>query len=84
MHQWWQRAARVLGLDATGWARTLTAPASGTPRRVLRADDLPLDVVREVGQTGDGDGRWESFDRPPNVRPLFSITLTHYFARLLS
>lgn len=46
--EWRQRAARVLGKDATGWARALTSEAG--VRRVLRADDVPLDVVREVGQ----------------------------------
>lgn len=45
--EWRQRAARVLGKDATGWARALTGAGV---RRVLRADDVPLDVVREVGQ----------------------------------
>ena len=50
--EWRQRAARVLGKDATGWARALTG--GDTPRRVLRADDVPLDVVREVGQTTMG------------------------------
>ncbi len=47
--QWRERAGRVLGQDATGWARTLTHQAADAPARVLRADDVPLDVVREVG-----------------------------------
>ena len=47
--EWRQRAARVLGKDATGWALTLTG--GYTPRRVLRTDDVPLHVVHEVGQT---------------------------------
>jgi len=47
--EWRQRAARVLGRDATEWARALTSGAE--VRRVLRADDVPLDVVREVGQS---------------------------------
>ena len=46
--EWRQRAGRMLGQDATGWARTLTS--GGELRRVLRADDVPLDVVGEVGQ----------------------------------
>ncbi|GAB2991804.1 hypothetical protein GCM10027212_35210 [Actinotalea caeni] len=46
--EWRQRASRILGRDANGWARVLTSGA--TPRRVLRADDVPLDVVGEVGQ----------------------------------
>ncbi len=59
--EWRQRAARVLGKDATVWARTLTG--GDTPRRVLRADDVPLDVVHEVGQTtmetvGEGRSTW--------------------------
>ncbi len=48
--EWRQRASRVLGKDANGWARTLTVTNARAPR-VLRADDMPLDVVREVGQT---------------------------------
>lgn len=47
--EWRQRATRVLGKDATGWARAITG--GDTARRVLRADDVPLDVVHEVGQT---------------------------------
>ncbi len=47
--EWRQRAGRVLNTDATGWARTLTSREE--PRRVLRADDVPLDVVHEIGLT---------------------------------
>ena len=47
-NEWRQRAARLLGRDANGWARTLTNGAA--LRRVLRADDVPLEVVGEVGQ----------------------------------
>ena len=47
--EWRQRAARVLGRDATAWARAITSGVE--VRRVLRADDVPLDVVREVGQS---------------------------------
>ncbi|WP_435061080.1 MobF family relaxase [Amycolatopsis thermoflava] len=47
--EWRHRAGQVLGRDATGWAATLAR--GDEPRRVLRADDVPLDVVREVGQT---------------------------------
>lgn len=46
--EWRHRATRVLGKDATGWARTLTS--GDEPLRTLRADDVPMDVVREVGQ----------------------------------
>ncbi|MFV0407275.1 MAG: AAA family ATPase [Propioniciclava sp.] len=45
---WRGRASRLLGADATAWARALIRGASR--RRVLRADDVPLDVVHEVGQ----------------------------------
>jgi conjugative relaxase-like TrwC/TraI family protein len=48
--EWRQRASRVLRRDANGWARTFTASTADAPRRVLRADDVPLDVVHEVGQ----------------------------------
>ncbi len=46
--EWRQRAGRMLNQDATGWALALTS--GGEQRRVLRADDVPLDVVGEVGQ----------------------------------
>jgi conjugative relaxase-like TrwC/TraI family protein len=46
--EWRQRADRVLDQDATGWARALTSGAEA--RLVLRADDVPLDMVGEVGQ----------------------------------
>jgi hypothetical protein len=39
---WRGRAARNVGEDATTWARRLTA---NPPRRLLRADDIPLDVI---------------------------------------
>lgn len=45
---WRERATRLLGTDATGWARALLRGEA--PRRMLRADDVPLDVVHEVGQ----------------------------------
>lgn len=43
---WRGRAARDVGGDATTWARGLTA----NPRRLLRADDIPLDMIEEVGR----------------------------------
>ena len=43
---WRGRAARTVGEDATTWARRLTV---SPPRRLLRADDIPLDVIEEVG-----------------------------------
>jgi hypothetical protein len=38
----------LLRRDANGWERTLTTTNARAPRRVLRADDVPLDGVREV------------------------------------
>lgn len=46
--QWRQRAGKVLGADATRWAREITANEAPL---LLRADDLPLDVVRGLGQS---------------------------------
>ena len=45
---WRDRAAKVLGEDATGWARRITQPQTARP---LRADDVPLEVIAELGQT---------------------------------
>src|SRR5690606_33424640 len=42
------RATGVLGTDATAWARTVT---DNTAPLLLRADDVPLDVIGELGQT---------------------------------
>lgn len=44
---WRHRASSVLGTDATTWARTVTA--NETPL-LFRADDIPLDVVRSIGE----------------------------------
>ena len=44
---WRGRAGRNVGEDATTWARRLTV---NPPRRLLRADDIPLDVIEEVGR----------------------------------
>lgn len=44
--EWRERTDRVLGSDATGWARALT---TGPSRPVLRAGDVPLDLIGEVG-----------------------------------
>ncbi|WP_293787165.1 MobF family relaxase, partial [uncultured Aeromicrobium sp.] len=44
---WRDRAAGVLGEDATGWARRITATQAARP---LRADDVPLDVIGELGR----------------------------------
>lgn len=45
---WRERAGGVLGSDATSWARTITANDSPL---LLRADDVPLDVIVELGRT---------------------------------
>ncbi|MCT1691591.1 relaxase domain-containing protein [Brevibacterium sp. p3-SID960] len=46
---WRHRAGEVLGEDATGWARTLTA--AGEQAALLRADDVPLDTITGLGQS---------------------------------
>ncbi|MGO1411658.1 MAG: MobF family relaxase [Microbacterium sp.] len=43
---WRQRAGRVLGTDATSWAR---AVAANEEPLLLRADDVPLDVIASLG-----------------------------------
>lgn len=45
--QWRDRAGRVLGADATSWARRVTANEEPL---LLRADDVPLDVIGSLGQ----------------------------------
>jgi hypothetical protein len=47
---WRNRAGAVLGEDATGWARTLTA-GGAEHGGLLRADDIPLDAVADLGRT---------------------------------
>ncbi len=44
--EWRTRAADVLGRDATGWAQAVT---DNDPVLLLRADDVPLDVIAELG-----------------------------------
>ncbi|MGK0741313.1 MobF family relaxase [Leucobacter sp. Z1108] len=46
--QWRQRAGKILGADATRWAREVTANEAPL---LLCADDLPLDVVRGLAQS---------------------------------
>ena len=46
--EWRTRAIGVLGQDATGWARTVT---DNEKPLLLRADDVPLDAITELGQT---------------------------------
>lgn len=50
VEQWRSRASRVLGEDATDWASTLTRNKDRERAVLLRADDIPLDVVDELGQ----------------------------------
>ncbi len=46
--EWRTRATLVLGRDATRWAMD----ATGNDRPLLlRADDIPLDVIRDIGRT---------------------------------
>ncbi|MDI3331826.1 MAG: MobF family relaxase [Micrococcus sp.] len=46
--EWRDRASRLLGQDATSWARQVTANQT---LLLLRADDLPLDVIASLGQS---------------------------------
>jgi len=46
--EWRARATGVLGQDATGWAREAT---DNDKALLLRADDVPLDAIAELGQT---------------------------------
>ncbi len=45
--EWRGRAQKVLGTGATEWARKVTARPIARP--TLRADDIPLDIIGEVG-----------------------------------
>ncbi|WP_166998744.1 MobF family relaxase [Paramicrobacterium fandaimingii] len=47
--EWRNRAGTLLGEDATGWARTITA--TGVPAALLRADDVPLDTIADLGRS---------------------------------
>lgn len=46
--QWRERASRVLGDDATAWAAKLLSSGDGVP--LLRADDVLLDSIAELGR----------------------------------
>jgi conjugative relaxase-like TrwC/TraI family protein len=46
--EWRGRAGRLLGTDATSWARGVTANEAPL---LLRADDIPLDVIASLGQS---------------------------------
>ena len=45
---WRNRATVVLGEDATGWARRV---AVNEQPLLLRADDIPLDIIRRLGES---------------------------------
>ncbi len=45
---WRGRAGRILGADVAGWARSVTANEAPL---LLRADDLPLEVIASLGQS---------------------------------
>lgn len=47
--EWRRRATQLLGEDATTWASALTS-GKALPATV-RADDVPLDVIAQIGQT---------------------------------
>jgi conjugative relaxase-like TrwC/TraI family protein len=47
---WRNRADLILGEDATGWARALTT-SSTEHGGLLRADDIPLDTISELGRS---------------------------------
>lgn len=46
--QWRERAGTILGADATSWARQVT---TNEDPLLLRADDVPLDVIHRLGQS---------------------------------
>jgi conjugative relaxase-like TrwC/TraI family protein len=46
--EWRHRAGHLLGTDATSWARTVTTRYAPL---LLRADDVPLDVIANLGQS---------------------------------
>lgn len=46
--EWRDRATRTLGRDATMWAREVT---DNDKPLLLRADDVPLDVIGEIGRS---------------------------------
>lgn len=46
--EWRQRAGRLLGTDATSWARRVAANEAPL---LLRADDIPLDVIGSLGRS---------------------------------
>ena len=62
--EWRGRASDLLGTDATSWARGVTA--NETPL-LLRADDIPLDVIASLGQSvvdvvGENRSTWRRWN----------------------
>lgn len=62
--EWRSRATRVLGQDATLWARGVT---NNPQAMLLRADDVPLDAIAELGQSvvetvGDKRSTWRRWN----------------------
>ena len=58
--EWRGRAQKILGRDAVEWAKEVTARPIARP--TLRADDVPLDAVGEVGRFRCRRGRGEALD----------------------
>ena len=63
--QWRRRATEFLGRDATAWAQQAT---TNPLRRMLRADDVPLPLIEEIGQrVVEAVGEKRSTWRRPNL-----------------
>ncbi|QSR31280.1 conjugal transfer protein [Nocardioides sp. S5] len=63
--EWRKRAQTILGASALGWARRTTAGPFARP--TLRADDIPLDVVADVGASvvgsvSEGRSTWRHWN----------------------
>ena len=61
---WRDRASRLLGEDATSWARQVVAGSDGI---VIRADDIPLDTVEDLagsvlGVVGERRSTWRRWN----------------------
>lgn len=64
---WRARATAVLGQDAGTWARQAVARAAGSRPGLLRADDVPLDLVEQLGASvmvavGDKRATWRRWN----------------------
>jgi conjugative relaxase-like TrwC/TraI family protein len=63
--EWRERAGRALGCDAAAWAREVVA--AGLPAPMLRADDVPLGLVEQIGvavmgAVGDRRATWRRWN----------------------